>query len=161
MRRLMFARSLQLRLLVVLVITVTVALGTVALVARASTTAEFTQYVATNRQEMQAVAGQIAATTGERLLVTGPQGRVILDSSGELVGQQVSPDKLAELGAGDVPRITPPAPLRGQSSVDVLFVRRAVGALDDAAVWTRAVPSGEPLLLPPPLGVEDPEQRFV
>src|SRR5215472_5817839 len=158
MRRLMFAHSLQLRLLVVLVVTVAVALGTVALVARASTTAEFTRYVQANRLEMQAVAGQIAATTGERLLVTGPQGRVLLDSSGELVGQQVSPDEIAALGVP--PRKAPPL----GEGVDVLFVRRTLGAATDSGVWTSPAPAGLPFVPPPGLDsvlVDNREQVFL
>src|SRR5215207_9016585 len=99
MRRLVLARHrLQTRLLALLVLVVAVALGTVALVARASTTAEFVRYVADNRHDMQAVAEQIAATTGDRLLVTSTHGRVILDSSGELVGQNLSPNQALQFG---------------------------------------------------------------
>src|SRR5258708_9988425 len=85
---------------------------------------------------MQAVAQQIAATTGDRLLVTGTQGRVILDSSGELVGQNLTPDQAVRLGL-----VLPPGPpALGGSSVDVMFVQRTAGALSDAGVWTHPVP---------------------
>src|SRR5215207_1773182 len=89
---------LQSRLLALLVLVVTVALGTVALVARASTTAEFQRYVEHNRRDMQSVAQQIAASTGERLLVRSLDGRVIIDSSGELVGQRLTTDAAEHLG---------------------------------------------------------------
>src|ERR671930_204276 len=119
MRGLSFLRSLQVRLLLVLVVVVAVALGTVAVVARASTTAEFTRYVESSRVEMQAVAREIAASTGERLVVTSAQGRVILDSSGELVGEPMTPDLLRKLG-----EVTPPARQLAPHAPDVLFVRR-------------------------------------
>src|SRR5712691_1953046 len=143
---------LQYRLLALLVVVVAVALGTVALVARASTTSEFARYVEDNRHDMQAVAQQIAATTGDRLLVTGTQGRVILDSSGELVGQNLTPDQAVRLGL-----VLPPGPpaLSG-SSVDVMFVQRTAGVPADAALWTHAVP---PMLAAPVL--DNREQVFV
>jgi signal transduction histidine kinase len=101
---------------------------------------------------MQAVAQQIAATTGDRLLVTGTQGRVILDSSGELVGQNLTPDQAVRLGL-----VLPPGPptLSG-SSVDVMFVQRTAGVPADAAVWTHPVP---PMLAAPVL--DNREQVFV
>src|SRR5215470_840304 len=104
--------SLQARLLGLLVLVVAVALATVAVVASASTTNEFTRYVDENRQDMQFVAQQIAATTGDRLVVTSTQGRVILDSSGELVGETLSPDRATELGLSIPPpsvALPPPA----------------------------------------------------
>ena len=118
MRRLPLLHSLQFRLLTVLVIAVVAALGTAALVARASTAAEFVRYVADNRQEMHAVAEQIAATTGDRLLVTNPQGRVILDSSDQLFGEVVSPVS---------------------SSVDVIFIQRTVDAGNER-LFTQKLP---------------------
>ena len=132
-------RSLQVRLLGVLALTVIVALATVALVARASTTSEFERYVASNRQEMQDIAKQIAASTGDRMLVTSAQGRVLVDSSGELVGRTVTSDEIERLGP-----MIPPA-VAGQH-VDVVFLRRSVspsGASEpDMALWTRPVPVG-------------------
>jgi signal transduction histidine kinase len=158
MRRLMLFRSLQVRLLVVLVLAVGIALGTVAVVARASTAAEFTRYVESSQLEMQAVAREIAASTGDRLVVTSAQGRVILDSSGELVGQAATPELLKKLE----PALLPP-PVKMESGVDVLFVRHAVGPPDDAATWTRPAPRREML---PALGLDlllpsDREQLFV
>jgi len=130
MRRLLpLLHSLQFRLLTVLVVAVVAALGTVALVARATTAAEFVRYVEDNREEMQAVAHQIAASTGERLLVTNTQGRVILDSSDQLFGEQVGPERVKELGVVAIK--TPPMPIdevklrMPEASVDVLFIRRA------------------------------------
>src|SRR2546421_194113 len=117
---------LQSRLLVLLVLVVAVALGTVALVARASTTAEFARYVEDNRQDMQSVAQQIAETTGDRLLITTTQGRVIVDSSGELLGQSLTPDQASGLGL--VAPAPPPGALRAGSSVDVVFVRDVTSA---------------------------------
>jgi signal transduction histidine kinase len=161
MRRLVpLLNSLQLRLLGILVLAVAAALGTVALVARASTAAEFERYVERNREEMQAVAQQIAASTGDRLVVTNSEGRVILDSSGELLGQTVGPERALELG------LPLPAPGRAilqgaatdrtdggpegvaRTSVDVMFIRRApapgtdsgqTNNSPDQTVWTRQV----------------------
>src|SRR5712692_1188268 len=81
--------SLELRLPACLVLGVAVALGTVAVVAHWSTLLEFERYVTHNRAQMEEVAQQIAASTGNRLVVADPKGRVILDSSGELLGQTV------------------------------------------------------------------------
>jgi signal transduction histidine kinase len=146
---------LQSRLLVLLVLVVAVALGTVALVARASTTAEFARYVEDNRQDMQSVAQQIAETTGDRLLITTTQGRVIVDSSGELLGQSLTPDQASGLGL--VAPAPPPGALRAGSSVDVVFVRDVTSASlppPPADVWTRQ--------LPPVLAVgDDREAVFV
>src|SRR6266511_897909 len=130
-------RSLQVRLLGVLALTVFVALATVALVARASTTTEFERYVAGNRQEMQDIAKQIAAGTGDRLLVTSAQGRVLVDSSGELLGRTVTSDEIEQLGP-----MMPPA-VAGQHA-DVVFVRRSVSVSGppDMALWTRPMPVG-------------------
>src|SRR5688572_30503432 len=89
--------SLQFRLLSVLVIAVVAALGTVALVARASTAAEFVRYVEGNREEMKAVAQHVAATTGDRLLVTNTQGRVIIDSSDQLIGEKMTTESINAL----------------------------------------------------------------
>jgi signal transduction histidine kinase len=166
--------SLQFRLLAVLVLTVAVALTTVAYVARASTTAEFESYVEKNRQEMQDVARQIAASTGDRLVVTNTSGRVIIDSSGELVGQVVGPDKAAVLGM-----LPPPPGVRpgtAQDSVDVMFVRRSsaggVALRDltptDQQLWTKPVPAVSPFVHFDPFGsastlpvVDDREAIFV
>ena len=162
MRGLSFLRSLQLRLLLVLVVAVAIALGTVAVVARASTTAEFTRYVEGSRVEMQAVAREIAATVGDRLLVTNQQGRVIIDSSEELLGRTLTPDQVQKLG----PLLSPAPPAPG-SAVDVLFVRRGIDTVQEGAVWTRTVPPGAPGVSPgtvalPPIGVpDDREQVFV
>jgi signal transduction histidine kinase len=143
---------LQYRLLALLVVVVAVALGTVALVARASTTSEFARYVEDNRHDMQAVAQQIAASTGDRLLVTGTQGRVILDSSGELIGQSLTPDQAVRLGLAP-----PPAqPALSASSVDVMFVRHTSGVPGDTALFTRPVP---PMIAAPVL--DNREQVFV
>lgn len=160
-------RSLQVRLLGVLALTVFVALATVALVARASTTTEFERYVAGNRQEMQDIAKQIAAGTGDRLLVTSAQGRVLVDSSGELLGRTVTSDEIEQLGP-----MMPPA-VAGQHA-DVVFVRRSVSASGppDMALWTRPMPVGagaavglagpEVVPLPGLPGVpDDREQVFV
>jgi signal transduction histidine kinase len=162
MQGLSVLRSLQLRLLLVLVVAVAIALGTVAVVARASTTAEFTRYVEGNRVEMQAVAREIAATVGDRLLVTNQQGRVIIDSSEELVGHTLTPDQAQKLG----PLLAPAPPPPG-SAVDVLFVRRGIDPAQEGVVWTRTVPPGGPGTSPgtvalPPIGVpDDREQVFV
>jgi signal transduction histidine kinase len=135
--------SLQARLLALLVLVVGVALATVAVVARASTTNEFTRYVDENRQEMQFVAQQVAASTGERLIVTSAGGRVILDSSGELLGETLTPDRTTQLGLvvpPDVP--VPPLPAK-QAGVDVLFVRRSTAAAPGTPadpVWTLPAP---------------------
>ncbi len=144
-----------------------VALATVALVARASTTTEFERYVAGNRQEMQDIAKQIAAGTGDRLLVTSAQGRVLVDSSGELLGRTVTSDEIEQLGP-----MMPPA-VAGQHA-DVVFVRRSVSASGppDMALWTRPMPVGagaavglagpEVVPLPGLPGVpDDREQVFV
>jgi signal transduction histidine kinase len=135
--------TLQVRLLAALVGVVVVALGTVALVARTSTTSEFLRYVAGNREDMQAVAKQIAATTGDRLLVTTTQGRVMLDSADELTGQRLGPADAAAPGPGpawQVPldqatftaAIPPP-------NVDVLFVREANSPADGPVKVARVV----------------------
>src|SRR5262245_53279760 len=145
MRGLGLLRSLQLRLLLVLVVAVTIALGTVAVVARASTAAEFTRYVEGNRVEMQAVAREIAATVGHRLLVTNQQGRVIIDSSGELVGRTLTPDQVQKLGP-----LMAPGPLPPGRAVDVLFVRRGIDPAQEGGVWTRTVPPGAPGVSPGP-----------
>ncbi len=141
----MLLRSFQLRLLAVLVLAVTAALGTVAVFARAGTTTEFTRYVTDTRVEMQAVSHEIAASVGDRLLVTSPQGRVILDSSGELVGRMLTTEELQQLE----PR--PQQPLQG--GMDVVFVRRGIDATQDQSLWTRPLP-------PLPLLPEDREQVF-
>jgi two-component system sensor histidine kinase BaeS len=138
--------SLQFRLLAVLVLTVAVALTTVALVARASTTAEFEWYVATSREEMQDVARQIAASTGDRLVVTNAQGRVILDSSDELMGQMVGPDELTAFGPQAIP-IPPRRATVVRDSMDVLFVRRSSSS---------AVLPPDPRLFTRPLGIVEP-----
>jgi signal transduction histidine kinase len=130
--------SLQARLLAVLVLVVGVALATVAIVARASTTNEFTRYVDDNRQDMQFVAQQIAASTGERLVVTSTGGRVILDSSGELLGETLTPDRATQLGL----MVPPDVPAAKQVGVDVLFVRRSTSPAGMPAdpVWTLPAP---------------------
>src|SRR5215207_9238635 len=123
MRRLMpLLHSLQFRLLAVLVVAVVAALGTVAVVARASTAAEFARYVEDNREEMQAVAERIAATTGDRLVATNTQGRVILDSSDQLLGERVHPVS---------------------STVDVIFIQRSTEIGDSVAakkLFTETLP---------------------
>jgi signal transduction histidine kinase len=145
--------SLQVRLLGVLALTVAAALATVALVARASTTTEFERYVASNRAEMQDIAKKIAASTGDRLLVTSQQGRVMIDSSGELVGRTMSPDEIEKLG----PVVSPPI---ATSGADVVFVRRAAQyPPQDAAIWTRPVPG--PNVVPLPGLPDDREKMFV
>ncbi len=146
----MIARSLQVRLLAVLVLAVGIALGTVAVVARASTTAEFTRYVEGNRVEMQAVAREIAASVGDRLLVTNQQGRVIIDSSEELVGRTLTPDQVQKLGP-----LHAQAPPPSRADLDVLFVRRGIDSALEGPIWTRSVPPGSPVL--PMLGL-DPAQ---
>jgi signal transduction histidine kinase len=158
--RLSVLLRLQSRLLLLLVLAVGVALGTVALVARASTTAEFARYVEDNRQDMQSVAQQIAATTGERLLITTTQGRVIVDSSGELLGQSLTPQEAVRLG------LAPPAP--AGSSVDVLFVRNVTSttmAPPPADVWTQRLPDVpvplQPLVSAGLPAVDDREAVFV
>jgi signal transduction histidine kinase len=153
MRHLLSAlHRLQYRLLALLVVVVAVALGTVALVARASTTSEFARYVEDNRHDMQVVAQQIAASTGDRLLVTGTQGQVILDSSGELVGQNLTPDQAVQLGL--VLPTAPPA--LSAASVDVMFVRHTAGVPVDTALFTRPLP---PMMSTPVL--DNREQVFV
>jgi signal transduction histidine kinase len=133
-------------------VSIAAALGTVAVVARSSTAAEFTRYVDGSRKEMQAVAEEIASSMGDRLVVTSPQGRVILDSSGELLGQTLTPDAIRKLD----PAVAPPVPSRVQAGVDVLFVRRTVDATS-TDIWSRPVARGEML----PLLTEDREQLFV
>ena len=118
------------------------ALATVAVVARASTTNEFTRYVDENRQDMQFVAQQIAASTGERLVVTSVGGRVILDSSGELIGEMLTPDRATQLGLMAPPDVpAPPLPAK-QAGPDVLFVRRSTAAAGTPGdpVWTLPAP---------------------
>jgi methyl-accepting chemotaxis protein len=134
--------SLQARLLALLLLVVGVALATVALVARASTTNEFMRYVDDNRQDMQFVARQIAASTGERLVVTSTGGRVILDSSGELVGETLTLDRALQLGLMVPPDVViPPVPAK-QAGVDVLFERRSTTVPGTAVqpVWTLPAP---------------------
>ena len=162
------ASSLQLRLLATLVVAVAAALGTVALVADLSTAVEFERYVEHNRADMQAVAEQIAARTGDRLLVANTQGQVILDSSSELLGQTVSPERAEALRVSSA---------GSRSSVDVLFIRRPAPPVDgaalpvppDAPVWTRPL-DGPALATEPMFGVAaslepaplfDREQVFV
>src|SRR5439155_25418836 len=99
----MLLHSLQVRLLASLVLGVGVALGTVAVVAHWSTLLEFERYVTHNRAQMEVVAQQIAASTGDRLVVADPEGRVILDSSGELLGQTVSVPPPGLAGAAGAP----------------------------------------------------------
>jgi signal transduction histidine kinase len=163
-----FASSLQLRLLATLVLAVAAALGTVAVVADLSTALEFERYVERNRADMQSVAEQIAARTGDRLLVANTQGQVILDSSGELLGQTVSPERAEALRASVA---------GSRSSVDVLFIRRPSPPMDgvglpmppDVPVWTRPL-DGPALAQGPMFGVAasleppplfDREQVFV
>jgi hypothetical protein len=122
----LFSFKLQSRLLALLVLVVAVALGTVALVARVSTTAEFERYVKDNRQDMQSVAQQIAASTGERLLVTSTVGRVIIDSSGELVGQNLTSEQVNQLGL--VLPWPPAGAARPHATTDVVYVRRVADA---------------------------------
>src|SRR5262249_51338055 len=113
---------LQTRLLALLVVAVAVALGTVAIVARASATMEFERYLQDSRQDMQIVARKTAASTGDRLLVPGTQGKVLIDSSGELVGQTLTSEQASQLGVA-----IPPPPIAGTfsaASFDVMFVRR-------------------------------------
>jgi len=134
--------SLQARLLALLLLVVAVALATVAVVARVSTTNEFMRYVAENRQDMQFVAQQIAASTGERLVVTATGGHVILDSSGELLGETLTPDRALQLGLMVPPDMpVPPLPAK-QAGVDVLFDRRSKTASGTPAdpVWTLPAP---------------------
>jgi signal transduction histidine kinase len=152
--------SLQVRMLALIVVVVAVALGTVAVVARASTSDEFSRYVDQSRQEMQVVAREVAATTGERLVVTTTQGRVIMDSSGELVGSTLSAEEARLLGLvapptppGLVPaavaqRVGEPAAAGGvtEKSADVLFLRRdgagvTSGVPSDAGFWTLPAPA--------------------
>src|SRR5689334_5427560 len=90
--------SLRARMLALMVLVVAVALATVAFGARASTTNEFTRYVHASRQDMQYVVQEVAASTGERMVVTDTQGVVVLDSSNELVGETLTTDKAIALG---------------------------------------------------------------
>jgi signal transduction histidine kinase len=145
---------LQSRLLALLVLVVGVALGTVAVVARASTTAEFERYVQDNRQDMQVITQKIAATTGDRFVVTTTGGRVIVDSAGELFGQSLTPDQATDLGIVPIPpdRTTTPSvqPMADARPIgDVLFVGRKLEAASASpnvstpsgpnVFWTRAV----------------------
>jgi signal transduction histidine kinase len=97
----------------------------VALVARASTAAEFVRYVQGNREEMHAVAERIAATTGDRLLVTNTNGRVILDSSDQLFGQKVHPMS---------------------ATVDVIFVARSQEPADGKLFTQKLADAPQPLV---------------
>ena len=86
--------SFRFRLLAALALAVAAALATVALVARYAITAEFQRYVDRNRDEMQQVAERVAADTGQRVVLADPDGRVIVDSSRELIGQVLSAEEL-------------------------------------------------------------------
>jgi signal transduction histidine kinase len=70
------------------------------------------------------------------LVVTSAQGRVIVDSSGELGGRMVTPDMVAQLEPLPVPRPS-----------DVLFVRRTASS-QETVTWTRALPVPAPDVLP-------------
>src|SRR5438105_13674324 len=94
--------SLQARLIATLVLGVIVALATVALVARWVIAAEFDQYVAGTRAEMQFVAQEVALTTGKRLVVMNAQGTVVLDSAGAPVAAPADTDVIF---------VRPPLPL--------------------------------------------------
>jgi len=138
--------SLHARVLALMVLLVGLALATVAVAARASTTTEFTRYVDANRQDMQYVAQQVAATTGERMVVTDMKGIVMLDSANELVGETLTPDKAVALGM-----TLPPPPVKvpdiaatKQSAIDVLFLRRGGAPPTDAGVWTAQAPMMAP-----------------
>jgi signal transduction histidine kinase len=123
-----------------MVLVVAVALATVALGARASTTNEFTRYVDASRQDMQYVVQEVAASTGERMVVTDTQGVVVLDSSNELLGQTLTPDKAMALGMALPPTTVPGPGGTRQSAMDVLFVRRSELPSPEAAVWTAPAP---------------------
>src|SRR5437763_2399289 len=176
----MLLYSLQVRLVAILVLGVGVALGTVAVVAHWSTLLEFQRYVTHNRAQMEVVAQQIAASTGDRLVVADPKGQVILDSSGELLGQTVSvpPPGLASAAAGAPTAIfirsvrDPGDGMQGVAvgAQDVLWYRDAPAPDADAQPGPveRALLLAAPPLLAPlpaagiagPAAMYEPEQRF-
>src|SRR5919202_3407382 len=88
--------SFRFRLLAALALAVVAAVATVAVTARHAITAEFQRYVERNREEMQQVAERVAADTGQRVVLANPDGRVIVDSSRELIGQVISAEELRE-----------------------------------------------------------------
>jgi signal transduction histidine kinase len=102
--------SLRVRILLMLFLVVVIAVGSVAILARRTTTGEFQQYVAYSGAMhsrrvgimlgmfhvrygswtgVQPVVEQAAQVTGARIILTGADGRVVADSDGELVGQAV------------------------------------------------------------------------
>ena len=103
-------RSLRFRLLLMMIIVAIVALGTVALFARQTTTSEFTRYVQRgwdmrrgrfedalvryyNQNKswdgVQPVVEQISQISGDRIVLTDREKRVLADSDRKLVGQTV------------------------------------------------------------------------
>jgi len=106
-------RSLRFRLLLMMIIVAIVALGTVAIFARQTTTNEFQRYVQRGwdmrrgRFEdalvmyydqnkswdgVQPVVEQISQISGDRIILTDRDKRVLADSDRKLVGQAVGQD---------------------------------------------------------------------
>jgi signal transduction histidine kinase len=101
--------SLRFRLLLTMSVVVLVAVGAVALFSSRSTTNEFERYVQdgiarnqriisellkefkgdTSPESLQALVEHLSASSGERLVVADRQGKVVADSTKQMVGQQL------------------------------------------------------------------------
>ena len=79
-------RSLRVRLLGTLGLSVLLALVGAALLVRGTTESEFERYVGTSRLEVQTAVRQLAPVVGGRVVVANGEGRVVADSGGEWVG---------------------------------------------------------------------------
>jgi signal transduction histidine kinase len=134
--------SLQARFLASLVLSVAAALATVAIMARWSMTVQFEQYVQGNRSQMQQVAKQLAADTGQRVVVANAAGRVFLDSSGQLLDQVLDPGAPSDVQMvqGDVHLIQGPGPTDAMYSVSKAGPPMAGPATFRIGVQTAAPP---------------------
>ena len=84
-------RSLRLRLLSTLGLSVLVALAAAAVLSRGATENEFERYVGRSRGEVQTACREISPVVGGRVVAAKVEGGGVVDSAGELIGWGGSP----------------------------------------------------------------------
>jgi signal transduction histidine kinase/phosphopantetheinyl transferase len=84
-------RSLRVRLLGTLGLSVLLALAGAAVLVRGATESEFERYVGKSRLEFQTAVRQIAPAVGGRVVLANGEGRVVADSGGEWIGWTAAP----------------------------------------------------------------------
>src|SRR5262245_44521981 len=177
-------RSLRLRLLSTLGLSVLVALAAAAVLSRGATENEFERYVGRSRGEVQTAFRQIAPVVGGRVVVANDEGRVVVDSAGEWIGWVASPAPPAP----PAPPVPPGAARRflvegvegppGEARA-VALAKEAAAPQGGAVAKEAGVPQGvarvRPAVAPPPdvlffrpdpgsqapLGIYAPERHFL